>query len=207
MNKNRTPMIALFGPDGSGKSTVAEIMMKRYQEVGAQSIRMHWRPGFLPYRNFNCHREKKKFTNPYSTKTRGGIKGLLIFFYIVIDFILGYYFVVRHLLRNDTVVIYERYFYDILVDQKRYGLLIPISIRTFANHFIPVPNTIILLDASGKILNARKGELENTEIERQRMMMKKYLQRFDGFHLVDVTTSSPNEVADCVLRIANQQWR
>jgi len=207
MKMNRAPMIALFGPDGSGKSTVAEIIMKRYQEIGTQLIRMHWRPGFLPYRNLNCPGDEKKFTNPHAIKTRGGIKALMIFLYIVIDFILGYYFVIRPLLRNDTVVIYERYYYDILVDQERYGLLIPISIRTFANHFIPAPNTIILLDASGKILHARKGELEITEIERQRMMMIKYLHNFDGFHIVDVTTSSPDEVADCVLRIAKQQWK
>ena len=142
-----------------------------------------------------------------TSKYRGGIHALLIFLYIVLDFLIGYYFVIRPLLRKNTVIIYERYYYDILVDQKRYGLIVPLSIRTFANKFIPVPNTIILLDASGKILHARKGELKKIEIERRRIMMKKYLQGFDGFHLVDVTTSSADKVADCVLKIANQQWR
>lgn len=204
MKKNRAPMIALFGPDGSGKSTVAELIVKMCEETGVRSIRMHWRPGFLPYRKSSCQRDENRFTNPHANKTRGGIKALLIFLYIVIDFIAGYYFFVRPHLRNGVVIIYERYYYDIIIDQKRYGLRIPLSFRTFVANFIPVPDAIILLDAPGDILRERKGELERTEIERQRLMMKKHLSRFDGFHLVDVGSSLPDEVADVVSRIAQR---
>lgn len=205
MKKNRAPIIALFGPDGSGKSTVAELIVQRYDEIGVRLTRMHWRPGFLPYRKSSCQGDENRFTNPNATKIRGGIKALLIFLYITFDFIAGYYFLIRPRLRNEVVVIYERYYYDIIIDQKRYGLLVPLSIRTFVNHLIPVPDTIILLDAPGDIIQARKGELERTEIERQRFMMKKHLSRFAGFHLVDVKDRSPDEVAHIVFRIAQRQ--
>lgn len=197
-------MIALFGPDGSGKSTVAELIVKRFEETGVRSVRMHWRPGFLPYRKFSCQEGENRFTSPHSYKTRGGIKALLIFLYIAIDFIAGYYFLVRSHLRNGVVVIFERYYHDIITDQKRYGLLVPLSLRTFVTKFIPVPDTLILLDASGDILQERKGELERSEIERQRVMMKKHLSRIDGFRIVDVGDSSPDEVADIIFRIAKR---
>ena len=204
MKKYRTPIIALFGPDGSGKSTVAEFIVQRYNEIGVRSIRMHWRPGFLPYRKSSCQKDETRFTNPNATKTRGGIKAILIFLYIALDFIAGYYFLIRPRLRNEVVVIYERYYYDIIIDQKRYGLLVPLSIRTFVNHLIPVPDTIILLDAPGEIIHARKGELERAEIERQRFMMKKHLSHFAGFHIVDVKDRSPDKVAHIVFWIAQR---
>ena len=204
IKKERAPMIALFGPDGSGKTTVAELSVKRWEEIGIQSIRMHWRPGVLPYRKFRYHENLNKFTNPHANKIRGGIKGLLIFFYIAIDFIVGYYFLVRPHIRHGVVVIYERYYYDIIIDQKRYGLRVPLSLRKFVTSFLPFPDIIIQLDAPSDILQARKGEIESTEIERQRLIMKRYLSRFDGFHIVDVGSSLPNEVTDLIFQIAKQ---
>lgn len=128
------------------------------------------------------------------------MKGLLIFLYIIIDFIVGYYFIIRPHLRNGTIVLYERYIHDILVDQRRYGLQVPQSIRKCFTHILPIPDVIILLDAPGGILQARKGELDCSEIERQRLMMKKWLSRFDNFNLVDVRVNSPEEVADIIFR-------
>jgi len=204
MKKNRAPMIALFGPDGSGKSTVAELIAKRCEEIGVRSIRMHWRPGFLPYRKSSSQVGQNRFTSPHSTNTRGCIKSLLVFLYIAIDFIAGYYFLVHPRLRNGDIVIYERYYYDIIIDQKRYGVMVPLAFRTFSTKFIPIPDTIILLDALGDIMRKRKGELALAEIERQRLMMKKHLSRFDGFNIVDVGDSSPDEVADIIFQIATR---
>ena len=201
MKKNRAPIIALFGPDGSGKSTIAELLAKRSEEIGIRAILMHWRPGLLPYRGLNSQGSKNRFTDPHSTKLRRGLKGFFLFLYIVFDFIIGYYFLIRPHLRNGTIVVYERYYYDIIFDQRRYGLQVPLSIRSFFAHVLPIPSVIILLDAPVHILQARKGELDRTEIERQRLMMKQYLSCFDSYHLVDVGVDSPDDVADIIFKI------
>lgn len=204
MGKNRAPIIALFGPDGSGKSTIAGLLVKRFENIGIKTTLMHWRPGLLPYRSHGSKRNEDKFNHPHSTKIRGGIKGILIFFYIFIDFIVGYHFIIRPHLRKGIIVLYERYIYDILVDQKRYGLQVPQPIRKYFTHILPIPDFIILLDAPGDILQARKGELDCNEIERQRSMMNKCLSRFDNFSLVDVRINSPDQVADIIFRTVRQ---
>ncbi|MBA7687617.1 Thymidylate kinase [subsurface metagenome] len=201
MKKNRAPIIALFGPDGSGKSTIAELLVKRGEEIGIRAMLMHWRPGLLPYRGLNSQESEKRFKDPHSTKLRRGLKGFFLFLYIVVDFIFGYYFLIRPHLRNGTIVLYERYYYDIIFDQRRYGLQVPLSIRSFFAHVLPTPDVIILLDAPVHILQARKQELGRTEIERQRLMMKQYLSCFDSYHLVDVGVDSPDDVADIIFNI------
>ena len=205
MKKNRAPIIALFGPDGSGKSTIGELLVKHGEEIGIGAILMHWRPGFLPYRGFNSQRSKNRFTNPHSTKLRRGLKGFFIFLYIVFDFIVGYYFLIRPHLRKGTIVVYERYYYDIIFDQRRYGLQLPLSIRSFFAHVLPTPDIIILLDAPIHVLQARKWELNRTEIERQRLVMKQYLSYFDSYHLVDVGVGSPDDVVDIIIKILSNR--
>ncbi len=203
MKKNRTPLIALFGPDGSGKTTVADALCERFKKMSINTIRMHWRPGFLPYRGRNLKSSKNLFTDPHLTKTRHGIKALLIFLYIVIDFIVGYYFLVLPHLRKGNIVVYERYYYDILVDQKRYGLKIPILVRDIISYVLPIPDIVVLLDARSDVLYKRKGEIEYSEIERQRMKLKHYLSQFDGFTIIDVGANSPDTVADIIIQKAS----
>lgn len=207
MSKDKAIMVALFGPDGSGKSTVADVLEKHWKNAGVNTLRMHWRPGLLPYRSrIRACDSKEGFTDPCKTKLRRGLKAWLIFLYVVVDFLLGHIFIIRPKLKGGTIVIYERYYYDILMDQKRYGLSIPASVsRGIASTLIPVPDVIILLDAPAEVLYARKQELPCAEIEHQRKQMKKTLCRFDNCHIVNVELDAPNKVAEIILAKINQK--
>ena len=196
MSKDKAIMLALFGPDGSGKSTVANVLEKHWKNAGVSTLRMHWRPGLLPYRSrIRTCDSREGFTDPCKTKLRRGPKAWLIFLYVVVDFLLGYIFIIRPKLKRGTIVIYERYYYDILIDQKRYGLSIPASVRRgIAGILIPAPDIIFLLDAPAEVLYARKQELTCDEIERQRKQMKKNLCRFDNCHIVNVELDDPDKI-------------
>lgn len=200
MNDNRASSIALFGPDGSGKSAVADLIEKRCEAAGVKIFRMHWRPGFLPYRSNTANKNSERcFNEPHITKLRRGPGAWLVFLYVVIDFLLGYLFLIRPKLKKGIAVIYERYYYDILMDQKRYGLCIPASVRWGMARLIPVPDTIVLLDAPAEVLRARKQELSYAEIERQRQEMKEYFRGFDNSLVVDVERNSIEDAASIIL--------
>ena len=200
MSKAAGIMLGLFGPDGSGKSTVADVLEQRCENAGMRTSRMHWRPGFLPYRGGMNGDGKADFTNPQQLNSRRGLAGWLVFIYIVMDFVLGYLCFIRPRLRRGIIVIYERYYYDIIMDQKRYGLRVPASVcRAIARLVMPVPDMVILLDAPANILYARKQELGRIEIERQRRELKEYFQRFSNYRVVDVEHNDPDQVADIIL--------
>ena len=46
--KNKVYIFALFGPDGSGKSTVADICQEILEKSNINVVRLHWRPRVLP---------------------------------------------------------------------------------------------------------------------------------------------------------------
>lgn len=200
MRTKKALMIALFGPDGCGKSTIADLLAKHFEGDGVKIFRMHWRPGFLPYRCKVGHsRCEKDFTKPDMTKSRRGLRAWLVFLYVVMDFLLGHFFLTRPKLRSGIIVLYERYYYDILMDQKRYGLCIPTSVRRTVARLLPVPDTIVLLDAPAEILFARKGELSCVEIEMQRKRLKEYFHRFDNCLTVDVQRNNAEDVVNIIL--------
>jgi len=200
MNKSKAPIIALFGPDGSGKSAVAGYLEKHCEAVGLKIVRMHWRPGLLPYRyRATTSRCKRYFKEPHKTKLRRGPKAWLILLYVVMDFLLGYLFLIRPKLNNGTTIVYERYYYDILIDQKRYGLCIPASVHRTVARLLPVPDTIVLLDAPAEVLRARKQELPQVEIELQRQKMKEYFYSFDNCLVVDVNHNNAEDAANIIL--------
>jgi thymidylate kinase len=200
VNSSRAPAIALFGPDGSGKSAVADLVEKRCEAAGVKIFRMHWRPGLLPYRSNTANKNSKNcFNDPHIARLRRGPSAWLVFLYVVIDFVLGYFFLIRPKLKKGIAVVYERYYYDILIDQKRYGLSIPASVRWGMAWLMPVPDTIFLLDAPAEVLHSRKQELSYAEIERQLGRIKECFRGFDNFHVVDVERNSVEDAASIIL--------
>ena len=189
--------LCVFGPDGSGKSTVYSELIKIY---GSQKIaHFHWRPGFLPYKSSLSRDIESDFNNPHKVITKGLLKSFLILVYIYIDFIFGYFFKVKN--KYSEIIYYERYFYDLIVDQKRYGIKVHPIIINFFSYFVKKPDLIIILDADTEILFRRKQELTKNEIERQRVLYKNSVTKFSKSLIIDVGNKTPREVVEVILKI------
>ncbi|HQU28182.1 MAG: hypothetical protein R3B83_12890 [Nitrospirales bacterium] len=65
------------------------------------------------------------------------------------------------------MIIFDRYYHDFEVDQKRYRLQIPQAVIKLGKSFLRPPDMIFGLTASPEILQSRKSEVPITESIRQ----------------------------------------
>lgn len=192
-------LLAIFGSDGSGKSTVAKIIEDICREQGFSTSRNHWRPRLLPSLK-KVGNTDFDTTRPNNLPTRPWLVSLGIYIYFFLDFFSGYFLRFQPLLRNGEIIIYERYYYDLLFHPKRYRLQ---QIRILANlltFITPRPDLIVLLNGDPSVILTRKPELPLDEIYRQQKMMAQLLPKFGKVLRIDVTFTEPLDVARMIHR-------
>ena len=201
VNSGRGCVLALFGPDGSGKTTAANELEKLCAQAGRATRRFHWRPRLLPSLSNPGDRGAPRYDvtgGPHDRKQRALLISIGMYFYFFLDFWLGYFFRLRPLVRQGTVVIYERYFYDLLLDPRRYRMCsCPILARLLAS-LVPKPDWIFILDADADVLISRKKELPRAEIVRQQKLMSAVLPNLADVVVIDVNKSDPVAVAGAI---------
>ena len=144
-------VIAFMGPDGSGKSSIINAVKEDLTEVFRKNKQFHLFP--------KESSETATNTNPHGLKQRGFLCSLLKLFYFLGLYTIGYWSKVYPLKIRSTLIIFDRYFHDILIDPKRYrhsGGKIWIKL---IGTFIPKPDLWILLDAPAEVIQQRKTEV------------------------------------------------
>jgi thymidylate kinase len=86
-----------------------------------------------------------------------------------LDYYVGYLLLIRRLLAKSNLVIFDRYFHDVLVDPQRYRYGAPKWFAEILSRLVPQPDLVIVLDADAELILGRKSELPREEIERQRL--------------------------------------
>lgn len=163
--------VAFMGPDGAGKTTVAEAYRDRLSTLfdRGHQRQFHWRPRWLPAPGRLAGRDGAEIVveDPHGKPARGRLVSLLRFGYFWLDFALGHWVRVRPLLVRRNLVSFDRCYFDFLVDPRRFRLKLPRwLVRLFA-HLVPQPELIFVFDAPAGVLHARKQELGLEEIDAQ----------------------------------------
>lgn len=159
------------GPDGVGKTTVinqiVEILNKLYKSVPV----FHFRPTILGNLGEVAHTAglKKEVDRDYSNPHRGGRTGvfssLIRLLYYSLDYIVGYQRKVKYQVFQRKIVIFDRYYTDIICDSRRSRIYLNYKfLHRFGKLFIPSLNYNILLTASTDTILARKKELNEEGI-------------------------------------------
>lgn len=179
----RTPgrWITVFGPDGAGKSSVIEEVRVQVAATFSAITVFHFRP-MLGSSRIN----QLAVTDPHARPPRGWLVSILKLIYWLLDCWCGHLFVVRPSLRRSELVIFDRYYPDILIDPWRYRL--PASIRTLARWLAalaPQPDLRVLLDAPAEVLQSRKAEVSLAESHRQRLAYLAMFQSIPGSLIVN----------------------
>jgi thymidylate kinase len=186
--------IAFLGPDGSGKSSVIGEVQNTIAPAFRRLDYFHLRPRFLG----SAGNSGGDVTDPHGQSPRGAISSLVKLAYFAADYWLGYFFKVRPLLVRSSLVIFDRYIYDLYVDPRRFRYGGPKWILRLFTGMMPRPGMTILLDAPTPILQARKAEVSFEETERQRGLYVKLGKIAGaGTSIVDASQPLSDVVADC----------
>lgn len=158
--------IGFTGPDGAGKTTVINAIIKELSQVYSNIPLFHFRPRIIPNLGEAAYKTKLKsevdldYSNPHRGVHTSKINSFMRLLYYSIDYIIGYFLKTRPFLVKRSVVIFDRYFTDIISDSRRSMIFLkPKVLYWFGKLFIPKLDFNILLTAHKNTILMRKQEL------------------------------------------------
>lgn len=173
--------IAVIGPDGCGKSSVIREISRQLAPAFRQVDFQYLRPRlWLSPATLN-----PPATNPHAIPPRNPVVSLGKLLYFWFDYTLGYLFKLRPMRVFSTLVIFDRYYYDLMVDPLRFRYSGPLWLARWMCPFIPHPECIILLDAPPEVLQSRKQEVPFEETARQQQAYQHVISRQAGGTVID----------------------
>ena len=195
--------VALLGPDGSGKTTLAKETMRLLSRSFHGQKLFYWRPGLLkqPGVAFRLREEINLGTNPdpHGHEPEHPLKSLFRFLYYLIDFTLGYWLKVWPLKVRKHLCVFDRYYYDVLVDPFRYNFSLPEWLLKFCSYLVPRPDLVAVLDSPLELLYERKKELGKEELQRQKREFISLTQKIKNAWLIETSKG----VKETAIQIAN----
>jgi thymidylate kinase len=109
--------------------------------------------------------------------------------YWAVDYIAGYHLAIRPALTRSTLVLFDRYLVDALIDPRRYRYGGPRWALQALWWAIPKPDLVVLLDAPTQVLQRRKQEVQSEEMERQRQAYRALVEKLPNGHTADAAQS------------------
>lgn len=193
--------LSVAGPDGVGKTTfieslkveLADILVKDEATITVE----HFRPHILPNlkqlvsgKHYNSAEEE--FHNPHRAKPAGTVSSFIRMTYYWLDYMLGYWLRTRRNMANGQTIIFDRYFYDFVVDPRRSRLSLPLWLRKLFLRLTPQPDLVFFLDCDAGTVFERKQELGSDEIDRQLGVYRQLTQN-DPVRFVTLDARQPPE--------------
>jgi thymidylate kinase len=184
---------AVLGSDGAGKSTLLRRLQELLRPVFPEQETLHFRPAVFERKSTGVVRD------PHGRPPRGVISSWLKVGYYLFDFWAGWWLKVRPWRVQGRLVIFDRSFDDLLVDQTRYRLQKTLTLVRSLRGLVPGIERTIILTAPAEVLHRRKPELTVEELARQQRCLEALAQSGPNYRLV-AADAPAEEVAQTVWR-------
>jgi thymidylate kinase len=195
--------VALIGPDGAGKTTLASRLSEGVGELVFRGTALyHSRFNLMPrLRSLGrsasgLKLEETDFTKRHSgskVKPHGVARCLLYLLYYIWDYQLGRLPLWLNRGRS-RLILFDRYFYNYYY-QKAY-MNIPWAFLDIFRAAVPKPDIVLIMDADPSVIYERKPELDCPEIDRQLGAINKLADRLRGSVLKRVQAGQGLEIAE-----------
>jgi thymidylate kinase len=179
----RSLFLAIFGPDGVGKSSISSAAASLLGPFFDHQRTVCWRPQLISSR---IAKEPHEFKLPHNAPMYGAVRSTIKLTGVYADFLLDHLTLTRNQLRGCSLISWDRYFHDLFVDKRRYRYSGPEWYSDLLLRSLPVPKQFlgIVLDADENIILSRKQELPMDELRRQRLAYRKLAGMLPETHIV-----------------------
>lgn len=202
-------LICVLGPDGVGKSTFIELLHKKSVEIFNKELDgikvYHFRPNIIPnlgktMENIGVGKQDTNFENPHRGTPKGFISSFIRIIYYWIDYVIGYWAIIRKKCNIGYKIIFDRYFYDFIVDPERSSIKLPLWIRMILLNVTPQPSIVFILSCNEDIIYKRKQELS---IKKIRILLNRYnnLAKTSNRFVTLDATQTPSGLTNEALKI------
>jgi hypothetical protein len=190
-------LILIGGPDGTGKTTIANLLETTLQESESAVLpvlRMHYRPNLM----FKTHpsdanTDLAQHTEPHDLPDHGPLRSVAKVCATFLDTFFGQISARRGKTRHQ-VIIQERGWWDQCIDGRRYRLH-PVgkSLARILARFVQRPDLVIVLTGPPEVIHQRKRELPVAEISRQLFSWTAWAPRIGKKHLLISVEETPQQ--------------
>lgn len=165
--------VSVSGPDGSGKTTVIDAVIAELKTIyGSDSvIYRHFRPEALPRiadvakAAHAIEEVDKDYSNPHRAKPSGWFGSLVRLGYYYLDYLVGYFRSVRPVLLKREIMLFDRYYFDMICDPARSRISLPYSFLRLVGRLLPLPKYAFFIHVDPREVYRRKQELTLERIE------------------------------------------
>jgi thymidylate kinase len=201
-------VVALVGPDGSGKSTVTAAICERARRASLIKIQTTYlgpwgqlaTPLVPALRRLGIKPAADGEAGASSAwRACGAAAGGAVFYLATwIDLLVRYVRTALRPVRRGRWVVSDRYVTDLRYLYKARPISRHRLVRYLACRLFPAPDLFILLDNRPEIVAARKDQLSQAEIARHRQFSLKAIEAYP--HEIVRTDQPPDRIADHILR-------
>ena len=185
-------LVTCLGPDGVGKSAVIAGMQHTLRQCFRRTDLFHFRPRLLE----GTAAGREFTTQPHKREPRSYCGSIVKLLFLFSDYWLGYWVRVRPLLVRSSLVVFDRYFDDVIVDPWRFRVRQLTQLTSAISKGIPAPDIVFVLNAPPDAVHDRKQELNISEIARQQAAYLEIAEKPGRRYTQLIDASQP---LDCVI--------